>query len=46
MLRREPWWRRFKRELELREAIDTCRCGVRLWPRWCARVLWGRPFGA
>jgi GT2 family glycosyltransferase len=41
---RDLWWRRFKHELSLREALDTWWHGVRLWPRWCASVFWGRPF--
>jgi GT2 family glycosyltransferase len=41
-LRREPWWRRFHRELQLREALDTGWHRLRLWPRWWAAVLSGR----
>ncbi len=43
-LRGEPWWRRFKHELLLREALGTWGYRLRLWPRWCLTVLTGRSF--
>jgi len=43
-LRRDPWWRRFRCELLLREDLSAWRQCLRLWPRRWLAALTGRPF--
>lgn len=42
----QPWWRRFRYELGVREVLSLWWYRLRLWPRWCITVLTGRSFMA